>query len=380
VTTGSMTLTALLAQLRDCATRPLEQAFAMPPGVYTSQAFLALELENIFQLEWHCIGRDRELPTTGDYLTLEIADEPILVIRDDAGAVRAFSNVCRHRMSRLLDGSGCATRITCPYHAWTYDLDGRLVAAPFMGKDFEMTTYRLPELPVEVWEGWIYVALNDRAPPLGQRLEGLRKALANYRMSDYEPLFRVDECWDTNWKCLVENFIDAYHLFKVHATTVEPALPTRLVRCVPGGDAYSLSFQFRVADAAFEYDKELPAFNESLTEEERRKYPLACVYPAHLIAVSPDRLFWLSVRPHGTGRTKVRWGVDVFPGVVPKGTEGEQRAQQLRGAFDRINTEDKHILTPLRRNAESVYAVPGPLTPQERSIWEFSRYVSRRLC
>jgi phenylpropionate dioxygenase-like ring-hydroxylating dioxygenase large terminal subunit len=69
-------------------------------------------------------------------------------------------------------------------------------------------------------------------------------------MSDYEPLFRVDECWDTNWKCLVENFIDAYHLFKVHATTVEPALSTRLVRCVPGGDAYNLFFQFRVADAA----------------------------------------------------------------------------------------------------------------------------------
>ena len=88
----------------------------------------------------------------------------------------------------------------------------------------------------------------------------------------------------------------------------------------------------------------------------------------------------MSVRPHGTGQAKVRWGVDVFPGVVPEGIEGERRAQQLRSAFDRINSEDKHILTPVRRNAESVYAVPGPLNPQERSIWEFGRYLSRRLC
>ena len=120
--------------------------------------------------------------------------------------------------------------------------------------------------------------------------------------------------------------------------------------------------------------------NQALTDEEQRKYPLACIYPAHLIAISPERLFWVSPQPIDSSHIRVRWGLDIFPGALPEGAEGEKRTAELRAAFERINDEDKGILREVRRNAASRHAAPGPLSPKERSIWEFQRYLAGRLC
>lgn len=111
---------------------PFERAHAMPRAVYTSQEFLAQELEHIFTKDWICAGRASALPDIGDYLTMEIAGQPIIVLRDREGDLRAQSNVCRHRMSTLLHGRGNVKSIVCPYHAWTYNLDGKLRGAPAM--------------------------------------------------------------------------------------------------------------------------------------------------------------------------------------------------------------------------------------------------------
>ncbi|HMQ58871.1 MAG TPA: Rieske (2Fe-2S) protein, partial [Rhizobiaceae bacterium] len=111
---------------------PFETAVAMPKSVYTSPEFLTLEQEHIFSREWLCAGRAETLKKPGDYLTMEIAGEPVIVLRDNDGKLRAMSNVCRHRMSTLLAGRGHVRAITCPYHAWTYNLDGTLRGAPAM--------------------------------------------------------------------------------------------------------------------------------------------------------------------------------------------------------------------------------------------------------
>src|SRR5262245_23360515 len=186
----------------------------MPPGVYTSETFLALEAERIFRKEWICVGRASAVPGVGDYLTYDIVGQPVFVVRDAERRLRAFSNVCLHRMSTLLTGSGTARTIVCPYHAWSYDLDGRLRGAPHMEQTaaFRKDRYRLPEIRCETWEGWIYVTLAPRIAPVAQRLRPLHDLIGRYRMGDYVETFREEHVWDTNWKILAENFMESYHL------------------------------------------------------------------------------------------------------------------------------------------------------------------------
>lgn len=120
----------IVHQLQANCERPFSDARSMPPAVYTSPAFLALEQERIFRREWLCVGRASTLTEAGDYLTADIDGQPIVVLRDEHLALKAFSNVCLHRMSVLLEGRGNTRRIVCPYHAWNYTLDGQLHGAP----------------------------------------------------------------------------------------------------------------------------------------------------------------------------------------------------------------------------------------------------------
>ena len=207
-------LEELLIALKRNADLPDELAEATPPQIYTSPEFLELELDEIFNQEWFCVGRIDDFQNPGNYVTAKIGRDPVIVLRDREGILRAMSNICRHRMSTLLEGSGnISGRITCPYHAWTYNLDGQLIGAAHMRDNFDKSEVCLPQFPVEVWNGWVYVSLDPNARSLAERLTPLTERLKNYQVSSYETLFRAEEIWDTNWKILVQNFTEGYHLF-----------------------------------------------------------------------------------------------------------------------------------------------------------------------
>lgn len=377
---AASTLFALRA-LSEQASLPLEDARAMPPVLYADEAILDLELEHIFSKQWCCVGRVQDFAKTGAYLATEIAGEPVIVVGDGGGAIRAFSNICRHRSARLLEGCGEAKRIVCPYHAWTYDLEGRLQTFTFMGENFSPGGVCLPEFRIEIWQGWVYVNLDAGADPIAPQLQRLGEILGNYQMSAYRPLFRVDEIWDTNWKILIENFTEPYHFFIAHKDTVEPALPTRLTRHDDdSGDHFTMFRQYRVPGVAYEYDDDMEVANDLLSEEERGMYPIVNVFPAHIYSVSPERIFWMSLQPSGTEQVRVHWGLDAYPGSIPEGEEGDKRIADLRVAFDKINAEDKGIVQDIRRNAASQHANPGALSPKERCLWDFQKYLARMLC
>ena len=183
----------------------------LPPELYTSEKWLALEQAQIFAKEWLCAGRADAAPNAGDYFTFTIAGHPLFIIRQDDGGLRAFSNVCLHRMMRLLEGEGNCKSIICPYHAWTYDKQGQLTAAPFMKTrtGFDMTKMKLPEVRCEVWQGWVYLTLNQKAQSLAVRLKELETYIEGYGMAQYRQISSEDEVWDTNWKNLTENFMRA---------------------------------------------------------------------------------------------------------------------------------------------------------------------------
>jgi len=181
-----------VAELLASAAVPFERARAMPPSAYTCPDFLRRELDAIFAREWIMLGRASSLAKPGDYVAGEIAGQPVLVVRGRDGALRAMSNVCRHRMSTLLEGKGNAPRIVCPYHAWTYDLDGSLVAAPAMERNacFRREGIALPPLRCEEWLGWIMVTLDRDAPPVAERLAGVHGLIEDYGLERYTETFR----------------------------------------------------------------------------------------------------------------------------------------------------------------------------------------------
>src|SRR6516165_9951223 len=142
---------ALLSRLAELAGGPLQQATALPPGFYHDPAIFELERERLFRRGWLSPGLAAEIAKPGDYLTFSIDDQPIMTLRGADNRIRSFSNVCLHRMMRLLDGRGNCARIVCPYHAWTYGIDGRLVGAPHMKltPGFEPRAHHLPEIRTE---------------------------------------------------------------------------------------------------------------------------------------------------------------------------------------------------------------------------------------
>lgn len=380
---GTIVLTApsrdALAGLAARSRAESSVARGMPAHLYGASDILALEMERIFGSEWACPGQAADIPKPGDFVTFSIGRHPILTIRGQDGIVRSFANVCRHRMMRLLEGRGHCRRIVCPYHAWTYDLTGRLVGASQMQRsgDFDRDRVRLRELRTELWQGWIYVTLDDDAESVSGRLGALAPITARYGMEHYAPVIQQDQTWETNWKLLCENFLEGYHADSLHRRTVGA-----------GFDALSTTFPERAHDHftyhLFEKGEEARygrahSANTRLQGAWRGRSVLAFVYPAHLFSLAPDYLWYLSLRPDGPSRVQVRFGVAVAPEVLEATTDVDNLAGRLLEFFDRANGEDREVVEAVYRSALSPDADNGALCWLERSIHDFMGYLARRL-
>ena len=211
----------LLNKLANATVLDFEQAGSMPSEIYFSKEIHDLEIEKIFKTEWICIGRTAEIPARGDYLTFNLLDQSVIAIRQKDESIKVFANVCAHRCARLLEDCGNTARIVCPYHAWSYQTDGKLIAAPYMDKTagFDLKDYQLKEVRWEIWQGYIYITLNKEAESVVNRLSGFEEVIGRYQIENYVHAFTYDAIWPANWKCFVENYLDAYHIFKVHKDT-----------------------------------------------------------------------------------------------------------------------------------------------------------------
>ncbi|MEX2649977.1 MAG: SRPBCC family protein [Alphaproteobacteria bacterium] len=353
---------------------------ALPPEAYRSEALLALERERIFRRAWLCSGLAAEIPAPGDYLTDTIDDQPIFVVRAEDGALRAFSNVCLHRMMRLVEGRGHVRKIACPYHAWTYDLNGRLAAAPHMGRSvgFRASDHRLPEVRTEVWEGWIYVTLDPEAPSVASLLAPLHGVVARYAMAGYVPVVTRDHVWATNWKLLTENFAEGYHLPVAHRRTVGAWMPVDDT-WFPDRTFEGFTYQTFTKGEPATYGRAHPD-NARLDGDWRFTSVMPTVFPSHMYVLAPDHVWYLSLRPKGTGEVRIRFGAAVAPEVLASVTDRETFVNDLVGFFDRVNTEDRGVVEALYANAAAPLARSGRLSWLERELNDFARYLARELC
>jgi phenylpropionate dioxygenase-like ring-hydroxylating dioxygenase large terminal subunit len=372
-------LESVLGKLRRCAAAPLEQATAMPPELYTSAALYQHEQSAIFAKEWLSPGRAADIPNPGDYITFAIGDQPVFSIRGDDGQIRSFSNVCLHRMMKLVDGPGHCTRIVCPYHAWTYDNAGGLLAAPHMKKSpgFNPRDHRLPEIRTELWEGWIYVTLNDAAPSVAEMLAPLLPVVARYRMADYVPCQTEDFVWNTNWKLLTENFMEGYHLPVAHRRTVGAWFPAEETG-FPEQRFDAFTYQTFIKDETAKYGRAHPA-NTRLEDRWRYTSVMPTVFPTHMYVLAPDHLWYLSLRPKSIGEVHLRFGYALAPEVYAGLEDKAAFIAETNEFFDRVNDEDRMVTEGIYQGARAPLARGGRLSWLEREIHDFMQYLLRRL-
>jgi len=200
---------------------PLNSAQHAPGYVYGSAEMLKLEKEKIFMKDWLCVGRVEELEKAGDYLTLRILGEPVLVTKDENGNYNGLMNVCRHRGVEVAHGNGNVKEFMCPYHGWVYDLKGKLVGAPYMkeAKGFDPSRCRLRALKTEVWAGNIYVTLNDQPRPFADFIADFRADVGFLKPEECRLADKLEVEINCNWKLLIENLMDIYHVSVLHVRT-----------------------------------------------------------------------------------------------------------------------------------------------------------------
>ena len=356
---------------------PFEQARAMPPSVYTSEDFLKQELSEIFAKDWFCVGRASALPNAGDYTTLELAGQPIIVLRDGTGALKAMSNVCRHRMSTLLEGRGNARAIVCPYHAWTYNLDGSLRGAPAMtlNEGFCKGDYKLPDVRCEEWLGWVFVTLNRDAPTVATQLAGVANMVADYDMTNYTETFYETHIWDTNWKVLAENFMESYHLPVCHAGTIGGLSKLEDMICPPGEAAFN--YHTILKDDSLRIAMAHPS-NTRMEGERRRTTFLLAIYPSLLITLTPGYFWYLSLHPHGVGQVRIGFGGGMSDDYADD-EDAHANFVALKALLDDVNVEDKGCTEKVYRGLCADGATPGHLSHLERPNYDFAHYIHGRI-
>lgn len=363
-----------IRELRANISVPFERARAMPKSVYTSAAFAEAEQCHVFARDWLCAGRVDALKAPGDYLTMEIAGEPIIILRDRDGQLRGLSNVCRHRMSTLLEGRGHIRAIVCPYHAWTYNLDGSLRGAPAMtlNETFCKDQIHLPQIRVSDWHGWIMVTLNPDAPEVQDRLRDVERLVGHLDMASYSETFREEFRWATNWKVLAENFMESYHLPACHAGTIGGTCDLALMECPEGTDAFN--YHWIVKNDLVPLALAHPS-NTRLTGDDRRITWLLAIYPALLITLTPGYFWYLALTPDGPGHVKVLFGGGMSADWMAD-PEAAAHLSAVKTLLDEVQVEDKGCTERVYRGLLAAMSTPGPLSHLERPNFEFAQYLA----
>lgn len=345
---------------------------SLPPILYADPGVFQHEVDALLAREWLPIARADEVGEAGDFLTVEVLGEPIVLVRGDDGQLRAFSNVCRHRGAPVASGQGNLRRFVCPYHAWSYDrTTGALLSAPRMRDRAHSPACDLPQIATETWLGFVYVNLNAAAPPLAPRLKELEDRIQRYSTAQMRHVFTGEKVWAANWKSVTENFLEAYHLSVVHSATLHPITPTALARKFGGGAQFT--------GYCSNYPKSAPDRGHGapdLTEAERRRSTLFGVFPCHLVSQSASLLVSFALFPQAPDRTHVRWTMSVYGDDLTEDDIAERVT-----LWSDVNDEDREMLEQTQRGYGSRFARSGPLAGAdgEGTIADFNGYLRARL-
>jgi choline monooxygenase len=360
--------------------RPLTQASTLAREGYTSAAWYQREVERIFMREWVCLGRADQIPKTGDYFRMDLVGEPVVVVRDTRGTVRAFSAVCRHRGAVLVCDDGHCSTFRCPYHSWTYSLEGQLLATPGRPhpmddvENFDRADYGLVQLRVETWEGFVFVNLDAQAPPLHQWLGDLPAKVENYELGALRTTKRFSYEVACNWKVYLENGMEPYHVDTVHRRHVDPT--RRRVWTFdeqPGGPYETLNVMASISAIAA-----LPVMDR-LTPRERDTTAFVWLQPNTLVILAPTYVKYRLYMPLGPERVRLveHW---CFPSSTIERPDFEATVgPAYYEKYDRIIEDDLVIAPAVQEGLRSRFYRPGRYSPQELVVHKIANYVLDRV-
>ncbi|MGW7198312.1 aromatic ring-hydroxylating oxygenase subunit alpha [Streptomyces chryseus] len=358
----------------------------LPGHFYTDPAIFRAEQERIFESLWYCAVRSADLDRPGAFRTVQAGRENVVVTRTRTGELRAFLNVCRHRGARLCTESAGQVRRTlrCPYHAWTYGLDGTLVAAPNLRQmpDVDRTEYGLVRVALREWLGYAWICLADEPPSFEDTVVGAvverlgdSAAIERYATEDLALGRRVSYDVAANWKLIVENFMECYH-----CATIHPELTDVLPEFADG-----LAAQYYVGHGA-EFAEEARGFTvdgsagfgrlPGVTDAQDRRYFAVTVRPQVFLNLVPDHVIVHRVFPLAEDRTVVECDWLYAPGVVASGADLDKSVE----LFHRVNVQDFDACERTQpAMASRAYARGGVLVPAEHHIGAFHDWVTRLL-
>lgn len=359
--------------------RPLTQASSLPPACYVSQEFFDLEVERIFMREWLCVGRGDQVEKPGDYFTITLMGEPLVVTRDEQGEIQVLSTVCRHRGAEVVEGQGNRKSFQCRYHLWTYSLRGELIGAPEMqhSENFDHSQVRLPALRVETWEGYIFVNFDLHARPLGPRLAVVSEKIKNYKAGEMRTFVRAEYDCHWNWKLMMDNFMEFYHVMGLHKGVHDP-MPAHLSDVEDYNGIYEHSWGIiPEPDGTFlnvtGKHSPLPPI-EQLTSAERQMGQFFLIYPSLLFFLTPDAMGYYRVLPLGPDRIHLRLHLCVPPSTV-SAFNFEGRLQVATDCLITINNQDMWACRSMQRGFSSQMAEQGRFSKWDKPCHQIARYV-----
>jgi Rieske 2Fe-2S family protein len=355
----------------------------LPRRFYADPDHYRRELERFYFNRWICAGRTDQIPNAGDYFTRSLADESVIVTRDENGDIHALFNVCRHRGTRLCERSEghLPLRIQCPYHSWTYDLQGHLLAAPHMPPDFSKADYRLHRAGCEMWDGHIFLFLGSSlpalpAPPaLRDQLGDLRERFAAYRMQDLRRSRRIVYDVKANWKLIVLNYNECLHCPNLHPAlnrlhhylAAENVAPTATY--CGGAMGFRPGVETMTIDGARRRD-----FLPGLSESQRQRVEYYSIYPNLLLTLHPDYMMTHTLWPRGHDRTEIVCEWHFHPDEMAK---PDFQADDAIEFWDQTNREDWWISEQSQAGITSRVYQPGPYSTREELLWSFDEVVRR---
>lgn len=388
------------------ADQPLALATTLPAQAYTSEAFFDWEASHLLRQEWHAVAHISQIPQPGDFLNFDLLGEPLIIVQGKDGEVRVLSRVCPHRAMDIMpagfghEGHGMAevrpgephcghTRLfLCPYHAWTFELDGQLKACPEMhqAEGFSRQEFFLKPFRSEVWHGFIFVNLDGSAPPLAEGLGEMSADIAPWKIGEMKLVIARDWDCEFNWKVLVENFMESYHHLGIHSKTLQPTMPARDTWTEQERRHYirahlpykpSVLENLRQAEERGEAPHGFP-FIEGLSETQKSEWGLYLISPTFLLATTPDRVIWYRLQPLGPDRMKLTTTTLVSPAAVSR-IDFEVTLAQATKMLCTFHLEDMEVCTAVQRGLYSSGWRAGRLSHLEMPVWLLQRYLAARI-
>ena len=356
---------------------PLHRASTLPGPLFSDPSVYAREVERLFRTSWHCVGRADEVGEPGSLRTYEVAGSGVVVTRSASGELKAFHNVCRHRGTRVVEEEAAhgLKRIVCPYHAWTYDLDGRLLGAPHMSEaeGFDRKEFGLHPASVATWRGFLFLHLSPRPPSLESSLGGLPARAAPYPLERLRRTHRVTYDIAANWKLVVQNANECYHCPGVHPQLVKLTPYRSGEEDLREGPVFGGWMDFvDGAESATMTGKTARRPFAGISEQDRRRVYYYVLYPANFLSFLPDYVTLDWFIPMGPERTRL-----VFDLYVDR--DEKEPADDAMEFWEITNRQDWHVCEMAHLGSKTVAYTQGRYSSEEEVVHLVDRYYIERM-